>query len=69
VCAVTGGVQTPCVYIASTAPVSVRLVSLVGTVNLGTGVTVNDVVLPLVRTVEAQVCSVNGRGCNCSPEP
>jgi hypothetical protein len=70
VCAVTGGVQTPCVYSAKAAPV--RLVSLVGTVNLGTGVTVNDVVLPLVRAMEAQVCSVSGRGvqlCNCSPEP
>ncbi len=70
VCAVTGGVQTPCVYIANTAPVPVRLVSLVGTVTLGTGVSVNDVVLPLVRAVEAQVCYVSRLGgCNCSPEP
>jgi hypothetical protein len=60
VCAVTGGVQTPCVYSAKAAPV--RLVSLVGTVNLGTGVAVNDVVLPLVRAMEAQVCYVSRLG-------
>jgi hypothetical protein len=58
VCEVTGGVQTPCVYSAKAAPV--RLVSLVGTVTLGTGVTANDVVLPLVRAVEAQVCLERG---------
>jgi hypothetical protein len=58
VCEATVGVQTPCVYSAKAAPV--RLVSLVGTVTLGTGVTANDVVLPLVRAVEAQVCLERG---------
>jgi hypothetical protein len=55
VCAFTRGVQTPCVYSAKAAPV--RLVSLVGTVNLGTRVSVNDVMLPLVGAVETQVCN------------
>jgi hypothetical protein len=68
VCAVTKRVQTPCVYIASTSPV--RLVTLVGTVTLGTGVSVNDVVQPLVSALEAQVCNgsrLGGGGGTCSP--